>query len=97
MLHRSDSQMQEAASIVEAAIDTASGRAFSNAAGQQGTARRQPVTMLCLHVTHSVNSGTGCQSVVYNTIAVGESDNVKAAHLFLQRTLYKINRMVLFW
>lgn len=59
---RSDSQMQEAASIVEAAIDTASGRAFSNAAGQQG-----------------------------------ESDNVKAAHLFLQRTLYKINRMVLFW
>lgn len=33
------------------------------------------------------------KAIVY----IGESDTVKAAHLFLQRTLYKINRMVLFW
>ncbi len=29
--------------------------------------------------------------------SVGENEDVKAAHLFLQRILYRINRMVLFW
>ena len=27
----------------------------------------------------------------------GEDEQVKAAHTFLQRTLYRINRLVLFW
>ncbi|BDA45408.1 hypothetical protein COCOBI_07-1950 [Coccomyxa sp. Obi] len=29
--------------------------------------------------------------------APGDSEDIKAAHLFLQRVLYRINRMVLFW
>lgn len=56
---RSDKNLQQSAHVLEEAVATATGRAFSNAAG--------------------------------------DGQEAKAAHTFLQRTLYRINRMVLFW
>lgn len=56
---RSDSDLQQAAHVVEEAVAVASGRAFSNASG--------------------------------------DSEEAKMAHIFLQRTLYRINRLNLFW
>lgn len=55
------------------------------------------------HMQHSACLGMGhhaescCTLIDRLHVASGDSEDAKAAHTFLQRTLYRINRLVLFW
>lgn len=48
-------------------------------------------------LVHLVVVSIDCAAHQHLLCVAGESNTVKAAHLFMQRTLYKINRLVLFW
>lgn len=46
---------------------------------------------------NSMSTAALCCSLSRGAVAAGVASEAKGAHLFLQRILYRINRLVLFW